>query len=144
MSLLISNKRGVTLIESMIAILLVSIGMLGLLSMQPSSWRASARADHLGHAAMILNQELTRREIRIMNPCNAVATGSTSQTVYSSGQGSALSGDLGFTMQTTTTSIGTNTWRVTVRVTWPLNSTGIAESIIVTRQQPFQFPAVCP
>ncbi|MBN2439248.1 MAG: hypothetical protein JXL20_11695 [Deltaproteobacteria bacterium] len=141
------NKQGVTLIESVLAILLVSIGLLGLLSMQPSAWQASARADHLGHAAMILNQELTRREIWIMNPCNAVTTGTASQTVYASGQGAALAGggDLSFTVQTATTNIGTNTWQVTVRVIWPpLNATGIAETVVVTRQQPFQFPAVCP
>jgi hypothetical protein len=30
-------------------------------------------------------------------------------------------------------------------VSWPpLNATGIAETVVVTRQQPFQFPAVCP
>lgn len=138
MSYLTSNEKGVTLIESVLAILLVSIGLLGLLSMQPASWRASARADHLGHAAMILNQELTRQELWIMNPCNTVTAGSTGQTVYSSGQGSALAGDLSFTVQTTTTNIDTNTWRVTIRVSWPLNSTGIAESVVVTRQEPFR------
>ncbi len=75
MSSRLCNKRGITLIESVIAILLVSIGLVGLLSMQPSAWRASARADYLGQAAMMLSQELTTRELGIMNPCNAVTTG---------------------------------------------------------------------
>jgi prepilin-type N-terminal cleavage/methylation domain-containing protein len=135
------NKRGVTLIESVIAILLVSIGLVGLLSMQPSAWRASARTDYLGRAAMMLSKELTARELRIMNPCyDPVAVGTDDRTLYTSGQGAAQSGDIGFRVQTTTAIIGTNVWRVTVTVSWPpLNATGIQESIVVTRQEPFRF-----
>ena len=135
------NKRGVTLIESVIAILLVSIGLVGLLSMQPSAWRASARTDYLGRAAMMLSKELTARELRIMNPCyDPVAVGTDDRTLYTSGQGAAQSGDIGFRVHTTTAIIGTNVWRVTVTVSWPpLNATGIQESIVVTRQEPFRF-----
>ncbi len=136
----ICNNRGVTLIESVIAILLVSIGLLGLLSMQPSAWQTTARTDYLGRAAMMLSKELTTRELAIMNPCNVVTTGTVSQILYTSGQGAAQSGDIGFTIQTAITSIATNVWRVTVTVSWPpLNATGIRESIIVTRQEPFRF-----
>ena len=56
MFMTICNKRGITLVESVIAILLVSIGLVGLLSMQPSAWRASARTDYLGRAAMMLSK----------------------------------------------------------------------------------------
>jgi len=137
------NKRGVTLIESVLAILLVSIGLLGLLSMQPSAWQASARADYLGHAAILLSKELTAHELAIMNPCSTVSSGTVSQSVYASGQGAAQSGDINFTVQTTTTNLGTNVWQVTVRVSWPpLNATGIAESIVVTRQEPFRFGCI--
>ena len=140
MSHLPCNNRGITLIESVIAILLVSIGLLGLLSMQPSAWRASTRTDYLGRAAMMLSRELTIRELAIMNPCNAVSTGTVTRIVYTSGQGAAQSGDIGFTVQTITASVATNVWRVTVRVSWPpLNATGIADSVVVTRQEPFRF-----
>lgn len=133
------NDRGVTLIESVLAILLVSIGLVGLLSMQPSALRTTAQTDHLGRAAMMLNRELTTRELAIMNPCNPVATGTATQTLFTSGQAAAQSGDLTFTIQTTTTNVGTNIWRVTVRVSWPpVNATGIQESIVVTRQEPFR------
>jgi prepilin-type N-terminal cleavage/methylation domain-containing protein len=133
------NNRGVTLIESVIAILLVSIGLLGLLSMQPSAWRTTTRTDYLGRAAMMLSRELTTRELAIMNPCNAVTTGTVSRILYTSGQGAAQSGDIGFTVETVTTAVATNAWRVTVTVSWPpLNATGIRESIIVTRQEPFR------
>ena len=137
------NDRGITLIEAILAILLLSIGLVGLLSMQPSAWRASARTDHLGRAAMMLSTELTTRELAIMNPCNAVATGTVTRTVFTSGQGTAQSGDIGFTVQTVTAAVATNVWRVTVIVSWPpLNPTGIRESIVVTRQEPFRF-GVC-
>jgi len=135
------SDRGITLVESVLAILLVSIGLVGLLSMQPSAWRASARTDYLGRAAMMLSKELTEQELRIMNPCNhPIALGTVTQTIYTSGQGTAQSGDIGFTIQTNTTSIGTNVWRVTVTVSWPpLNPTGIRESIVVTPQEHFRF-----
>ena len=144
MSSTVSRDGGVTLIESVIAILLVSVGLIGLLAMQPSAWRASARADYLGHGAMVLGRELTRQELWIMNPCNAVTTGTVTQTVYASGEDTAQSGDTSYTVVTTTTSLGTNIWRVTVQVSWPpLNSTGIVDSIVVTRQDSYRFPLVC-
>ena len=98
----------------MIAILLVSIGLLGLLSMQPSAWRTTTRTDYLGRAAMMLSRELTIRELAIMNPCNAVTTGTVSRILYTSGQAAEQSGDIGFTVETVTASVATNVWRVTV------------------------------
>ena len=130
---------GTTLIESVIAVLLVSIGMMALLSMQPSAWRMTARTDYLGRAAMTLSKQLTTQELAIMNPCNTVATGTVTQTLYASGQGTAQTGDITFTVQTVTSAVATNVWRVTVTVSWPpLNTVGIKESIVVTRQEPFR------
>jgi Tfp pilus assembly protein PilV len=143
MSSFLNHKRGITLIESVIAILLVSIGLIGLLSMQPTAWQTSSRADYLGRAAMTLGRELTSRELAIMNPCNTVSLTPVTQVVNASGQGTAQSGDVSFTVQTTITSLGANVWQVTVRVSWPpLNATGITESIVVTRQEPFRFGCV--
>jgi Tfp pilus assembly protein PilV len=140
MSSSLCNKRGIGLIESVIAILIVSIGLIGLMSLQPSSWRASARADYLGRAAMMLGKELASQELSIMNPCNTVSLGTVTQVINASGQGTALSGDVRFTVQTITASAGTNAWQVTVRVSWPpINATGIAESIVVIRQENFRF-----
>ena len=142
MSISTSTKNsGVTLIESVIAILIVSIGLLGLLSMQPSAWQTSTRADYLGHAAMILSQELMRNELLIMNPCNTVAAGTISQNYDASGQPTGGAGV--YAVQTTIADAAMGAipaWRVTVRVTWPLNpSTGIADSVVAIRQEPFRF-----
>ena len=142
MSSSLCNKKGITLIESVIAIMLVSIGLIGLMSMQPSAWQTTARTDYMGRGAMTLNRELTRQELRIMNPCNAVATGTQTRTINTSDQGTQV-GDINFTVSTTITSIATNVWRVTVQVSWPpLNPTGLVESIVVTRQEPFRFGCV--
>lgn len=144
MSSLLCDKKGFTLIESIIAIMLLSIGLIGLLSMQPTAWQTTARTDYMGRGAMALSRELARQELWIMNPCNAVATGTQTRTVTSSDQGGAPAGDINFTVRTTVTSIATNVWRVTVQVSWlPLNPTGITDSIVVTRQEPFRFPAGC-
>jgi Tfp pilus assembly protein PilV len=145
MSSSLCNKQGVTLIESVLAILLVSVGLIGLLSMQPSAWRTTTRTDYLGRAAMLLGKELTTRELAIMNPCNTVTTGTATQTVYTSGQGTAQTGDIGFTVVTSTTAVAVNFWRVTVTVSWPpVNATGITDSMTVSRQDPFRFPVGCP
>jgi len=143
MSSSICNKRGITLVESVIAVLLVSIGMMALLSMQPSAWRTTARTDYLGRAAMMLAKELTMRELAIMNPCNVVSSGTVTQTLNTSGQGTAQAGDIVFTVQTVTATVATNVWSVTVTVSWPpLNATGIRESIVVTRQEPFRLGCI--
>jgi Tfp pilus assembly protein PilV len=136
----ICNRKGITLIESVIAVLILSIGLVGLLAMQPQAWKMTARTDYLGRAAMMLSKELTARELDIMNPCNnPVDTTPADRTLFTSGQGAAQSGDIAFRVVTTTTSVGTNVWRVTVQVSWPpLNPTGIRESIIVTSQETFR------
>lgn len=70
------------LIEVVIAIFLVSVGVLAILSMQPSAWRAVGKSDYLGRGAGILHRELERREVCIMNPCNAVATGTATSPPF--------------------------------------------------------------
>jgi len=139
-----SNDRGISLVEVMIAVFLTVVAVLAVFALQPSGWRTAARADFLGRAAGILHEELQRAELFIMNPCNSVTTGTTAPTtVYASGMTTAQPGDIPFSVTTTTTSIGTNVWRVTVQVTWPGNNQGIRESIVVTRQEGYRFPAGC-
>ena len=136
------NNRGISLIEVVIAIFIATVAVMAILGLQPAAWNTTARADHTGRAAGILHQELGRWEAWIMNPCNAVATGTTTATVRPSGQGANQPGDVPFTVATTITSVGTKIWRVTVAVSWP-GSAGIAESLIVTRQEGFRFPQGC-
>ncbi len=142
------SKKGLTLVEVMIALMLTMIGVLAVISMQPQAWILTGKSDYLGRAAGILHQELEAVEGRIMNPCNPNPCSganplTTSATVRASGQGTAQPGDVDFTVQTTITDNGNNTWRVSVTVTWPGTSPGISESLVVTRQEHFRFPQGC-
>jgi Tfp pilus assembly protein PilV len=135
------NKRGISMVEVLVAILLTAVAVIGILTLQSTAWRTAGRSDYLGRAAGILHSELERTELFIMNPLNAVTAGTTSPTVLVSGLTAAVDGDASYTVSTVIDdSIGTNIWRVTVTVTWPpLNSTGITENIVVTRQDRYRF-----
>ena len=135
------NNRGITIVEVLITLFLTAVGIMALLSMQPTSWNAAGRSDFMGRAAGILQSELERNEIMIMNPANAVTTGALSgATVYASSQSSAQTGDVPFTVNTTVLPLGTatNAWTVTIQVTWPGNTRGIQETAIVSRQEYFR------
>jgi Tfp pilus assembly protein PilV len=135
MSSLPCYNRGFTLIEVVIAMFLTVVAVLALFSMQPTAWKTAARSDYMGRASGILYETLMTQEAQIMNPCNAVAAGAT-------GQAAAQPGDARFNVTTTITSLAANVWRVTVRVAWAGHA-GISESLVVTRQEGFRFPAGC-
>ena len=138
------NKRGITLIELMIAALITAVGIMALLSMHPTAWRASGRSDLMGRAAGILHKELETEEMMIMNPCNPPPPASETKPVFTSGPGPAKQGDFSYVVDTTRTQHpSTGLWTVTVTVTWPGNTTGIAETIFFTRQERFRFPEGC-
>ena len=133
-----NNRKGITLTEVVIALFVTAVGVMALMSLQPTAWRASDRSDHLGRAGGILHQELETTEAWIMNPCNAVAAGTATRTVLTSGQAARVPGDVPYTVTTTIANPTPQIFRVTVRVTWPGNAAGIAESTSVTRQEYFR------
>ncbi len=135
---IISDKKGISLVEVCIALFLLGIGIFALISLQPSAWRLSGKSDYLGRASGILLSQLQTIEGQIMNP-NLAIPASGSSTVYVSGQSSAKQGDVAFTVNRTITALaGGTTWRVTIQVTWPGNATGLQESLNVTRQEYFR------
>ena len=135
----VCNKRGMTLIEVMIALLLLSAGVFALMSIQASSWRLAGRSDYLGRAAGILQRQLHATEARLMNPAAGVIPGTENQEpVYASGQNAPQAGDAAFRVETTITDLGGGTSRVMVRVSWPGNPGGISESLIASRQEYFR------
>lgn len=138
MSRLVCNKKGISLIEVVIAMFLTTIAVLAILSLQAPAWKTVARADYLGRAAEIMNRQLESTESLIMNPCNAVTVGTTQSDVIVSGMPAAVGGDATFHISTTIANAGTNIWQVTVTVTWPINTTGITSNIMVSRQEFFK------
>jgi Tfp pilus assembly protein PilV len=142
MSSSICSNKGLSMVEVLIAVLLVNVGVLGLLSLQPSGWRLSAKSDFLGRAAGILHRELQINEMNIMNPNNANPCTTNPliipQTVWASGTNLAPSGDASFAVRTEIQDLLNGTWLVKVNVTPPGAAVGISDSLIVTRQENFR------
>ncbi len=122
---MILNNKGITLIESLIAVMLTGIAIVGLLTMQPMGWQSAGKADSISHATEIMQRELETIECSIMSgtiPANQVNV-------------SGPAGNEAFTINTTiTVRPGGGTWLVRVRVTWPGNATGVSSSMIVSHQ----------
>jgi hypothetical protein len=117
---------------------ITTVGIIAIMSMQPMSWRTATKSDLLGKSAEILQRQLETTELFIMNPDNTVTTGTTPpNTVFASGQSSAQTGDISFTVQTRIADNGNGSWTATVTVTDSFNSS-ISESLIVTRQEGFR------
>jgi hypothetical protein len=142
---LLCNKKGISLIEVMVSIVLIMVGILGLLTLMPSGWRLSATSDALARAAGILQAELEAQEILIMNPNNtfaAIPAGDPlgKKEVYGGGNAPQMGDNVKYTVQTVRTPLVAplSGWQVQVQVTWPGHAAGIHESLIVTPQQYFR------
>ena len=136
------NKKGMGLIEVIMAMFLTTVGIMALLSLQPSGWQTMAKSDYIGRASGILYKTLEDQETLILNPCNAVVIGTTIASVKVSGQNESIPGDMTYTVNTTIAQDGA-AFVVTVTVTWPTNANGISESVAVTRQEMHRFPVGC-
>ena len=137
---LLFSKRGISMMEVLVAVVLIGVGIIGLLSLLPSGWRLSGTSDALGRAAGILQAELEANEVWIMNGNNTVTATATPDVKVICGAGRVLAekqpGDIEYTVATERADLG-GRWRVRVRVTWPGNAVGISESLIVTQQKYF-------
>jgi Tfp pilus assembly protein PilV len=126
------------MIEVLVSLGLITVGVLSLLTLLPAGWRLSGTSDMLGRAAGILQAELERNEIMIMNGKNLnIPLNPPEKTVYGSGKETAQPGDIRYTVATTVVENVGGNFLVRVTVTWPGNTTGIAESVIVGRQVSF-------
>lgn len=136
---LICNKKGMGLIEVLIAMFMTTIAVLAIFSLQSPAWKTAARADYLGRAAEIMQRQIESTESLIMNPCNTVTEATTVTTPTVSGMAAnAVSGDATYTVTTTIANAGTNIWKVTITVTWPTNAVGITTVTMVSRQEFFR------
>jgi Tfp pilus assembly protein PilV len=139
MSRLILNNKGITLIEVLIAFFLTVTAIIALMSMFSLAMQTSGKSDYMGRAVGILQQELEFREELVMHGSFPSTTPYTApdQTIKVSGLTSSKEGDATFTVKTTMTKQGSYSWLVHVQVTWPGNSNGVKNSIIVTTQNSF-------
>jgi len=135
------SNCGISIVEMMVAIVITMIGVLSIFTLQSSSWKTVAKSDYLGRASQILANEMQRQESLICNPHYLVEVWTKTFKVKTSDPdadgvaGASTSGDADYTITIKRESIGTDIWRVTINVSWPpLNSTGITENMVITRQ----------
>jgi len=135
------NNKGITLVESMIAVFLTAIAVVSLMPMLDMALRTGSRSDYLGRAEGILQSELESQEQTIMKTTSSssVSAGTVTKQVTVSGM-TGVAGDANFTVVTTTSLNGasTNSWIVNVTVTWTGNTNGITSSIVASQQTGFQ------
>ncbi len=141
----ISSEKGISLIEVMIAVLLVAVGIMALASLQGPAWNTTSRSDVLGRAGVILHRELETNELLLMNPnrANPCVGGAplvvNRPQVWAGGQVAAQPGDVAYNVLTTIIDNLNGSWLVRVQVMWPGNNVGISETVVVTRQEAFRF-----
>lgn len=139
----LNNKKGMGMVEVIMAILLTSVGVIGVMTIQPQALKTAARSDYMGRAANLLYGQIQTYEYAIMNPESQVPSDFTfDDEVFPSGGGdNKIDADINFTVSRRIVKITSDpdSWRFTVTVSWPpLNETGITESIVVTKQDRFK------
>ncbi|GAB6267286.1 MAG: hypothetical protein STSR0002_00260 [Smithella sp.] len=134
----IFNKKGMSIIECLVAVFLTTTAIISLMTMQSLALRGAGKSDYLGRANGILQRELELREIQIMHgtPVSSVVTcaDTNGNTISCSSAGKMFT--ITYTM--TPPSGTTATWLINVKLTWPGSSVdGIKSSMIVSRQSAF-------
>lgn len=132
------------MVEVLIAIMLTSVAIIPILSLQSTAWKTMAKSDYVGRAAEILHNRLEAYECEISNPCNAVTPGDQAEeTIRTSGQNQAVKGDVEYTVNAKIEEFPEinkpPTFVVTVQITWKGNDKGISESLSITRQDIYKF-----
>jgi Tfp pilus assembly protein PilV len=127
------NKKGISMVEVLIAMFLTMIAVVSLSSMVPLSWRTAGKSDYLGRATSLLQNELEWRQYQTMRGVDPITL------EYSQDGQPVLVGDTTFIVKTSTSKDNArpNTWLINVNVTWPGNDNGVTSSIIATRQMGF-------
>jgi hypothetical protein len=128
--------------ECIIALVLTTTAVVGLMTMQSLALRGSGQSDYLGRAEGILQRELETLENNFMQgttsctcngitPCTCNGTSPPWNSTYI-----ITEDNIPFTINASATVPGTpaNTWLVNVHITWPINGVnGIENSIIISQ-----------
>lgn len=133
------------------ALVLTTITIVSLLSMQSLAWRGAGKSDYLGRAVGIIQGVLEQNELAIMTG-NIPAD---SKTCADKDGNEIACDDAGkmFAIDTATVAcLGTapgsvvcpntsaspsNSWRLDVRVSWPGSAKGMTSSVLISRQPAF-------
>ena len=125
---MISNNKGITIVESLVAVMLTALAVLGLLAMQPLSINSAGKADSMSRATDLMYRELAIAECTIMSGTTPANKTNEAVTI----------GNQTFYITMTTTARDTVSWLVRINVNWGGSSRGVTSSFIATRQSAFQ------
>ncbi|MFA5321054.1 MAG: hypothetical protein WC373_00130 [Smithella sp.] len=135
---IIKNKKGLSIIECIIALFLTTVMVVSLINMQSLSWFGAGKSDYLGRAVGILQRELEIYEYDIMKedpPDNETICADKDGNEVACDDASAL-----FTITVATSTPATipaGTTLLNVRIQWPQSANGLSSSIIVSSQSGF-------
>jgi hypothetical protein len=136
----ISSNKGFGMIDAVMALCVLTLGVLSLISFYPLGWASARSSDLRSRASEIMHREFENDEALIMNPCNVVTIfNGPSKQVNASAQTTAQTGDETFTVRKSLTLVSTNIWNLKVTVTWIGSSNGISESQNITRQEDYRY-----
>jgi len=147
------DDKGIGLVEVIIAVFLTTVGLLALLTLQPTARSTTLHSVFVGRAAGILHKTMEDYESWVINPCNSVTLGDQEgegSVVYASGGDERVLGDISYMVRTNIAQDGGNVsgFVVTVTVEWEsaalVGARRISESVTVARQEFARFPAGCP
>jgi prepilin-type N-terminal cleavage/methylation domain-containing protein len=123
---IIFTKKGFTLVEVVVAMVITTVSVLVMLSMMPLSWKVARNSDQIGRATGIMQAEIARREDAIMR---AIQADGTSAAIPADVANQPVAGEVdNAQFFITTVTCGPNTppcnpsptsWTIRVDVNWP-------------------------
>jgi len=140
--LILYNKKGITFMECMIALLLTAIAVVSLMSMQSLAWRGAGKSDYLGRAEGILQREIETLENNFMVgtnasiscTCNGITPCTCNGTVPPWTSTYKITVDnIPFTVNASAKVPVNSTWLINVQITWPGSVNGIKNSMLISQ-----------
>ena len=134
------HSSGITLVEVVVAMFLLCVAIAAALSLQPAARQLASRADQMGRACGLIENEMETLAVKIMNATTDDPAGLSDagpRVMFAGGGTIARPGDAVFFKTAQVTSSGPNLWQVRVTITWPGNDVGITETRLITRQDDF-------
>jgi Tfp pilus assembly protein PilV len=131
----ISNNKGITLVEVMIAFFLTTVAIVSIMPMFTLAMNSTVKSDYKGRAIGILQKELEFREMQVMQ--GDVPSESPKNFDDKIVQVSGLTskeGDATFTIKTKMSKIDDCSWLINVQVTWSGNNNGVKNSMVASIQ----------
>lgn len=140
---ILRDSKGLSMVECVIAMFLVTIAIVSIMAMQPLAWQGAGKSDYMGRAVGILQRELEWREYKIM--AATITSTEANGVTYADKNGDTVdlaSGEKVFKI-TAATAAGSlsNTYLLNVKIEWLKTANsfrGLSSSVLVSIQPKMQ------